>query len=402
MLENLKNLIAGWRKFLSQSVSNWYKAHFKTECSLCDTPTLLKDIKNFKFLRRSLQLCPDCSNDPEKRNKFLYSCDMCKNIFPDGSLTEFRDNILCNTCLNKRAFHCPECHEWVSWIRKFVTQSTVEICESCAGKLNLHDPLLSEQAKAFLEKCHREAIKMRQTGNDEESLCRTLQKISFRECARCGKSIAFGENIFLDSSQKAYCKLCAADLGLMNYYAPTVSACDSCGKKVSVNLLTLFENSLLCSKCLDTYFPLCPICRTRITVGNSFHSTYLLEYCNPCGKKFGLTRYTPPANITETTQKSSGRKRQKKKSEKPVEFWAELVPSPNEIPPGMSDAEILRMMQGGKRTSWSTILSEPPPAPPPKKQSFSTNNYYHPDFDDNEEDDFVLDGIGGLDGKHDV
>ena len=40
--------------------------------------------------------------------------------------------------------------------------------------------------------------------------------------------------------------------------------------------------------------------------------------------------------------------------------------------------------------------------PPPKKQSFSTNNYYHPDFDDNEEDDFVLDGIGGLDSKHDV
>ena len=68
----------------------------------------------------------------------------------------------------------------------------------------------------------------------------------------------------------------------------------------------------------------------------------------------------------------------------------------------MSEAEILRMMLGGKRTSWSTILSEPPPAPPPKKQSFSTNNYYHPEFDDNEEDDFVLDGIGGLDGKHDV
>ena len=402
MLKNFKNLIAGWRKSLIQAIANWYKAHFKTECSLCHTPTLLKDIKNFKFLRRSLQLCPDCSNDPVKRNKFLYSCDMCENIFPDGSLTEFRYNILCNTCLNKRSFHCPECHERVSRIRKFVTQSTVEICTTCAGKLNLHDPLLSEQAKAVLEKCHREAIKMRETGCNEESLCRIQQIITFRKCAQCSKHIASEEIFFLDPSQKTYCKRCAVNLGLRNYVIPRVSACSSCGKRESENLLSKFDNSLLCGKCLDTHFPLCPICRQRITASNIFHSTYLLEYCNPCGKKFGLTRYTPPANITETTQKSSGRKRQKKKSEKPVEFWAELVPSPNEIPPGMSDAEILRMMLGGKRTSWSTILSEPPPAPPPKKQSFSTNNYYHPEFDDNEEDDFVLDGIGGLDGKHDV
>lgn len=397
MLKNLKHLIAEWRKSLRQAIVTWYKAHFKAECSICHKPALLKDLKDFKRLRRVLQVCPDCIKHPAKLNRVLYSCGVCENTVTDGSLTEFRNTLLCRKCLNERSFYCPECHERVSWIRKFVTRSTVEICKHCAEKFELHRSELSEEDKAVLEKCHRKAI----TKRCEKSAYRPPKPTPFRVCARCGRKLACGDKVFPDSSKNTYCEHCAAKSGLVNYYLQSGSACDICGRTNSVHLLSEFDNSLLCRQCLDKYYPLCPICHQRIPSGNSFYSTFLLEYCNPCGKKLGLKRYTPPEKPAEIKEQTSAGKGQKKKSQAPREFRAELVPSPKEIPPGMSDAEVLSMMLGGKKTSWSSILSEPPPPPPPK-QTFSTNNYYHPEFDDNEEDDFVLDGIGGLDGKYDV
>ena len=380
-----------------QSMITWYRAHCKTQCSVCNTPALLKDIKEFKRLRRVLQVCPDCQKHPEKLLNILYSCDVCKNVFSDGSLVEFRGNLLCAKCANERSFYCPECHTRVSWIRKFVTQSTLEICKPCAVKFELHAVELSEKAKAVLEKCHREAI----TRHHEESSCHPQQHPPFRVCARCGRGIACGDKVYSDSSRNTYCEHCAQKSGLVNYYVQTSSVCSSCGKRFATHQLSEFGNSLLCRNCSDKLYPLCPICSKRIAPGHSFHSIYLVEYCNPCGKKFGLTRYTPPPEDTVKTKKKSYSGKRRKKSVSYQEPEAELISSPEDLEPELSYAQVLSMMQGGRKTSWSTMLSEPKPLPR-QKPSFSTNNYYHPDFDDNEEDDFVLDGIGGLDGKHDI
>ena len=405
MLKNLKKLIAGGLGALRNAVVRWHKEHFKGVCSCCHTPVLLKDLKEFKSSRGTFLICPGCSSDPAKLNKILYSCDMCENVFPDDSLTQFNHKFLCGKCLRERSFYCPECQRRLAWFKKFVTRSTVEICKTCAGKFKLDGNPLSEKANAILEKCHREKLKAPQViGNDEEKECRSSQKTYFLVCARCSRSIAGGDEIFFEPTQRTFCKSCAEKMGLMNFYVRPDPSCSGCGKIFSANQLSEIGKSLLCRKCLDEYYPLCPICGRRIAADKCFHSTYLLEYCNACGRKLDLTRYVPPEDPEKTKQKSSGRRKWERKPRAYDGFQVELVSAPDEMSQRMADAEVLKKMLGGSRTSWRRVVSvlDPPPPPAPPKPSFSTNNYYHPDFDDNEDDDFVLDGIGGLDGKHDV
>ena len=383
MLKNLKNLIAGWRK----SAADWYAAHRKLPCAICYTPTLLKDLKVFKRLQWTYRICPDCCSHPGKFNRFLYRCDRCGMVLAEGFLTEFNNKLLCRNCLNERSFCCPECHERKAWFKKFVAESTLDICKTCADKFERGKHLLSEEDKAFLEKCHKRAIKVRQPMSRNESSCGTRQKIKFKVCTQCRKSILPGDEVFIGSMQKTFCIHCAVALGFRDYYKHPVA------KQVNV------DNSLRYLTSLKKHSPVCQICSERIFAGEEFHSTCLLEYCNACGRKLGLTRYTPPEDPEKTKKKYFPGKKRKQKSAASDEVQEEQV-SYEEIQQKLADAQLLSMMAGSQRTL-RTIFSDPPP-PPSRKPSFSTNNYYHPDFDDNEEDDFVLDGIGGLDGKYDV
>ena len=218
MLKNFKNMIAGWWNALKKAIDNWLREHCKKECSVCNKPTLLKDLKKFhRPGKRTLLVCPDCCSHPEELNKILYRCDRCYNVFTKDSLTEFNDTLLCGTCLNERSFYCPECHNRVIWIRKFVTQSAVKICKPCAEKFKLRETVLSAEARAVLDRCHREAI-------------RTRQNIDIQTRALEAKAI--------------------------------LDKCHS--KEFSVNSLANFDDSGLGSQRLETLHPQCPICRRRI------------------------------------------------------------------------------------------------------------------------------------------
>jgi hypothetical protein len=157
---------------------------------------------------------------------------------------------------------------------------------------------------------------------------------------------------------------------------------------------------MLCSNCLREYTT--PLPDDRKNIDPDFSSS----------KELSLSEYFPEAE--ENFSIPSGRKKRQNSNYVPVlsininvsAHHSTLDISAEHCSLNISDRRTSRMIPGSRKTSRNTELifpdfSQGAKSKPKFKPIFSHNNYYHPEFDDNLEDDFVSDGIGGLDDKHD-
>ena len=222
----------------------------------------------------------------------------------------------------------------------------------------------------------------------------------------CCKSIFFTKDLKNTKRfGKSYrlCRRCSKPETLKKF----LYACDICKELVTDGSLTEFDSSVLCRKCFEEHIPTCPECGKKIASDNIFYTTHSQTYCRPCARKLKLKKYSPSAYVPEKDAfLTSGEEKVKNTEYIPV-LSIDINVSSGRSSLKISDRPTIGTPQRSPGTVWETApffpdFSQGAKSKQKSKPIFSHNNYYHPEFDDNLEDDFVSDGIGGLDDKHDT